>query len=1180
MAAVQVASSLPCGQPREAPRELSPERDEGFRRLSARLRALQPDDSTVSRMEIHLLFDQLISENYGEGGGVAPEDVGALLVRACQLVPLNQNHLVSKVSQLIHHLLNRLQIVVDEQNLDFLLTYTIAAIQQCSSWTHMEILQALAALVYCNGSKCQKYLPDLLGKSGLLMKLSDSTHSDPEVRRAAVHCMANLCLSVPGQPYLEEPYQNICFQAFLTILQSPKSSDMDDITFCMLLQNALKGVQSLLNGGRMRMTQAGHLGALLAVLKKAMFHGLPGLNIEMPSVLYPTPLPQYDGRSPVKPQQPEPSAARPSGNKKKRHKVKPKKTQAGEEGEEEEDSSGEAEAAPGLSMGRVNACGEKAWCSSPQGSRRLPVDGDRAAGREQISWPSASSSWKRVSSSESDYSDSEGGMQGKMRSYQAKVRQGALACFLSTIKSIEKKVLYGYWSAFVPDTPELGSPQSVSLMTLTLKDPSPKTRACALQVLSAILEGSKQFLSVAEDTTDHKMAFTPFSVTIASSIRELHRCLLLALVAESSSQTLTQIIKCLANLVSNAPYNRLKLSLLTKVWNHIKPYIRHKDVNVRVSSLTLLGAIVSTHAPLPEVQLLLRQPCSSGLSSSNSATPYLSTPDCWKKVPTGPSLEEASVSSPQAFSEPCWLIRLCISTVVLPKEDSCSGSDAGSALGSTYEPSPMRLEALQVLAHLARGYFSMAQLYLMELGEVICRCMSEANPSIQLHSVKLLEELGTGLIQQYKPDSNTAPEQRVPIYVVVMFWTAMLNGPLPRALQSLEHPTLQASACDALSAILPEAFSSLPNDKQILCITMLLGLNDSKNHLVKAATSRALGVYVLFPCLRQDVIFVADTANAILMSLQDKSLNVRAKAAWSLGNLTDTLIINMDTSDPSFQDEFSGLLLLKMLQSAIQASMDKDKVKSNAVRALGNLLHFLQPCHIERPRFAEIIEESIQTLISTVVNEAAMKVRWNACYAMGNVFKNPALPLGSAPWTSQAYKALTSVVMSCKNFKVRIRSAAALSIPGKRAQYGSLEQFAQIWNALVTALQKSEDTTDFLEFKYCASLRTHICQALLHLLSLASASDLPCILETLELNGDMIQSYILQFLKSGAEGDDPGAVHTPQERDQMVRVALKHICNVQTLAGDTAKRVIVGFLEDILAVHCDRSGGQVAFLGS
>uniref|UniRef100_A0A2K5XPA9 HEAT repeat-containing protein 6 n=1 Tax=Mandrillus leucophaeus TaxID=9568 RepID=A0A2K5XPA9_MANLE len=1065
MAAVQVADSLPSGQPREAPREAIPERRNAFRRLSARLCALRPDDSSSARTEIHLLFDQLISENYSEGSGVAPEDVSALLVQACRLVPLNQNHLVSKVSQLIHHLLNRLQVIVDEQHLDFLLAYTISAIHQCSSWTHMEILQALAALVYCNGSKCQKYLPELLGKTGLLMKLSDLAQSDPEVRRVAVHCMANLCLSVPGQPYLEEPYQNICFQAFLTILQSPKSSDMDDITFCMLLQNALKGIQSLLNGGRMKLTQTDELGALLAVLKKFMFHGLPGLNIEMPTVLYPTPLPQYDGRTPIKPQQSESSASRPTLNKKKKSKVKPKKIQQGEE--EEKESSGEIEAASVTGTGRVNLHEGNTWSPSSLGVQSLPLDGSGAAGKDGVSSPFSSSSWKRVSSSESDYSDAEGGMQSKMRSYQAKVRQGALVCFLSTIKSIEKKVLYGYWSAFIPDTPELGSPQSVSLMTLTLKDPSPKTRACALQVLSAILEGSKQFLSVAEDTSDHRRAFTPFSVMIASSIRELHRCLLLALVAESSSQTLTQIIKCLANLVSNAPYNRLKLSLLTKVWNQIKPYIRHKDVNVRVSSLTLLGAIVSTHAPLPEVQLLLQQPCSSGLGNSNSATPHLSPPDWWKKAPAGPSVEETSVSSPKGSSEPCWLIRLCISIVVLPKEDSCSGSDAGSAAGSAYEPSPMRLEA----------------------------------------------------------------------------------------------------------------FSSLPNDRQILCITVLLGLNDSKNRLVKAATSRALGVYVLFPCLRQDVVFVADTANAILMSLEDKSLNVRAKAAWSLGNLTDTLIVNMETPDPSFQEEFSGLLLLKMLRSAIEASKDKDKVKSNAVRALGNLLHFLQPSHIEKPTFAEIIEESIQALISTVLTEAAMKVRWNACYAMGNVFTNPALPLGTAPWTSQAYSALTLVVTSCKNFKVRIRSAAALSVPGKREQYGSVEQYARIWNALVTALQKSEDTIDFLEFKYCASLRTQICQALIHLLSLASASDLPCIKEILELNGNMVQSYIVQFLKSGAEGDDTGAPHSPQETDQMVRMALKHMGSIQAPAGDTARRTIMGFLEEILAICFESSGSQGALPG-
>uniref|UniRef100_A0A7N9CKK0 HEAT repeat-containing protein 6 n=1 Tax=Macaca fascicularis TaxID=9541 RepID=A0A7N9CKK0_MACFA len=112
MAAVQVAGSLPSEQPREAPREAIPERGNAFRRLSARLCALRPDDSSSARTEIHLLFDQLISENYSEGSGVAPEDVSALLVQACRLVPLNQNHLVSKVSQLIHHLLNRLQVIM------------------------------------------------------------------------------------------------------------------------------------------------------------------------------------------------------------------------------------------------------------------------------------------------------------------------------------------------------------------------------------------------------------------------------------------------------------------------------------------------------------------------------------------------------------------------------------------------------------------------------------------------------------------------------------------------------------------------------------------------------------------------------------------------------------------------------------------------------------------------------------------------------------------------------------------------------------------------------------------------------------------------------------------------------------------------------------------------------------
>ncbi|NWR89796.1 HEAT6 protein, partial [Furnarius figulus] len=1133
-----------------------------FRRCLARLGAPRP---RPDRTELHLLFDQLISGSCGPEPAAAPaaQDVCALLVQACQLVPLDQEHLVSKVCQLIHHLLNRYQVMVDEQNLNFLLSYCISALKQCSSWTHVEILQALAALFYNNGPKCQKYLPDLLGGTGLLVQFCDPAQPDVELRRAAVRSMANLCLSVPGQPYLDEPYRSICFQTFLNVLQSSKTSDVDDITFCMLLQNALKGVQSLLNGGKMKLVQADQIGALLAVLKKCMFHGLPGLSIEVPPALYPAPLPQYDKRSPVKQEQAEPATFKQTGNRRKKSRGKQKKGEFGEEGREDSEDAGN-ESVLGVDMLKLHLVDvQNSPCPGPQ--PRASDAASVSAGKDHLS--SHCTGWKRISSSESEYSDAEGGIQSKVRSYQANVRQGALACFLSAIKSIEKRVLYGYWSSFVPDAPGIGSPQSVSLMTIALKDPSPKTRTCALQVLSAILEGSKQFLSVAEDAIDHKRAFTPFSVTIASSVRELHRCLLLALVAESSSQTLTQIIKCLANLVSNAPYSRLKPGLLTRVWNQIKPYICHKDVNVRVSSLTLLGAIVSVQAPLPEVQLLLQQPSSSGLNNSGSTTPRrFNSSEQWRKAL--PS-EGEPLENP-AGCEPCWLLHLCVSIIILPREDSCSDSDTNfPSLSSVYEPCPLRLEALQVLALLVKGYFPMAQSYFLALGEVACRCMEEMDPSIQLHGAKLLEELGTGVLQQYKPDSPTAPAQRVPVSLVVTFWTMMLNGPLPGTLQNSPYATLQTSACDALSSILPEAFSLLQDDQQILCVTLLLGLNHSENPLIKAAAARALGVYILFPCLRQDVMFVADTANAILNSLHDKSPNVRAKAAWSLGNLTDTLIINMQTMGQSFQEEFSDLLLLKLLRSATEASKDRDKVKSNAVRALGNVLHFLQPCQIANPRFREAIEEALQALIGTIQSEATMKVRWNACYALGNVFRNPALPLGEAPWTMQAYSALSSVVQSCKNFKVRIKSAMALSIPSKRECYGSTEQFCQIWSALVVALQRSEDTEDFLEFKYSSSLRTQICRALLHLLRLAKSTDLPVIWRTIRDHGEAIKPYILQYLRSGGEENDVGSHMDLGERERGLQGAIDHLSGIEEQLGGKARVRVSLYLEDVLTNHAN-----------
>ncbi|XP_040908353.1 HEAT repeat-containing protein 6 [Toxotes jaculatrix] len=1151
-----------------------------FSRCAAKLRALRADSGQL-REELNLLFDQLLSENYNKtfypSINIRPEDVCSLLKHASCLVPLSQEHLVIKLCQLIHHLLNQLKVIMDEQTLNVLVNYTASALKTCSTWTHSDVLLALSTIVYGNGPQCHQHLSDLLGEDGVLLQYSAPSQANMELRRVALTCMANICLRIPGQPPLDDQHRSVCYRVFLKTLQSPKPPNTDELFYCMVIQAALKGLQCCLSGGKWKFGGGEELGSVLATLKRLTFQGAPGVNAEWPAVLYPAPLPQYEGPSapkpaePPKPSEPPKDGAVPgkaSGNKKRKSRGKGKKTSTEESrADDGEENDREAVSAFQKGGGREGGRGEGDFLSKPSTTSLYP-------------------SWK-LNSSDSEFSDAEGNAQSKLRLYHSRVRQGALHCLLAVVKGVEKRTLYGYWSSFIPDSP-IGGPPPLTLLTIILKDPSPKVRACALQVLSAMLDGSRQFLAVAEDTASPRTSYTPFSFSLATTVRELHRALSLALLAESAPQTLTQVIKCLAYLVANAPYHRLRPGLLSPLWKQMRPYVRHRDVNVRVSVLTLYGALVTTQAPLPEVQLLLRQPDSS--SNTGSFTPQDSVLS-WRqrdgvsspsRTPVTPSQRSLHTHSPHVLrtpgeedSSPPWLLQLCVSLVTQPREDHSDSEGAGSGGGAVLEPSPVRLEALQVLSHLVRGYFSLTQACLCEIGQVSARCLGETDPSIQLHGAKLLEELGTGIIQQYRAESNVPESSRIPMSHVVQFWSEVLSGPLNAALQNEQHPMLQTSACDTLSSILPQAFAQLPDKTQLMCITVLLGLTYSENYLVKTAAVRALGVYILFPCLREDVMFVADTANTILAALDDRSPNVRAKAAWSLGNLTDTLIVNMESVGVDFQEELSDMLLLKMLQAATRASADKDRVKSNAVRALGNLLHFLRQSQLTRSAFQRPLEDAVRALVKTVQSEATMKVRWNACYALGNAFRNPALPLDSALWSRDAFSALCHVVTSCKNFKVRIKSAAALAVPAHRGCYGDTIRFSCVWSSLATALENSEDTNDFLEYRYSASLRHTLSQALLHLLSLSQSQDLAALGASLAgEEGKGIKEYLIRYLRAeeaggeGAEGekDAGGDSVNPQQRVGRLQQTLIRVKGLKTEGGEEegGKEVIVRFLEDLL----------------
>lgn len=61
---------------------------------------------------------------------------------------------------------------------------------------------------------------------------------------------------------------------------------------------------------------------------------------------------------------------------------------------------------------------------------------------------------------------------------------------------------------------------------------------------------------------------------------------------------------------------------------------------------------------------------------------------------------------------------------------------------------------------------------------------------------------------------------------------------------------------------------------------------------VRASAIRTLGIYVLFPSLRDDMCYIENTTEAIVGSLFVGNQDVRVKSSWALGNLTNALLLN------------------------------------------------------------------------------------------------------------------------------------------------------------------------------------------------------------------------------------------------------------------------------------------------
>ena len=103
----------------------------------------------------------------------------------------------------------------------------------------------------------------------------------------------------------------------------------------------------------------------------------------------------------------------------------------------------------------------------------------------------------------------------------------------------------------------------------------------------------------------------------------------------------------------------------------------------------------------------------------------------------------------------------------------------------------------------------------------------------------------------------------------------------------------------------------------------------------------------------------------------------------------------------------------------------------------------------------------------TSTTSGPMKVRWNACYALGNAFMNATLTI-----PSEAITTITNVVRESSNFKTRINAVAALRCLS-REQVNTL--MSSIVQSLLAAIESVEDIQDFSAFKYKPTLTSQVC---------------------------------------------------------------------------------------------------------
>ncbi|KAL0838793.1 hypothetical protein ABMA28_016835 [Loxostege sticticalis] len=605
--------------------------------------------------------------------------------------------------------------------------------------------------------------------------------------------------------------------------------------------------------------------------------------------------------------------------------------------------------------------------------------------------------------SDSDMSDVENNREAKLVALKSRVRQSASNLLLVLAKVTERKDMFGYWWALLPDSPnadnwssEEGAKKTLAYCAVT--DPIANSRASVLSVILALLSGSRIYLSQAESSKKGTKSFIPFSESLGYVITCMHKVLVSILDTERSHAVIIVALKCCAALVQSTPYHKMQEGLISELVRATRKFLVHRDVTLQVGALITMGCVLSID---PKVDELLKA-IEKDSKAADKDIPAKAKPVINQSLVTEDCDDfEEGYSDDEMFTDDqldylnddlgeeknsnfkTWILDICFKNMgfILKGKEMVKVKPAAI---------PVILESLQVLSAIA--FHHTAELlisHLPPLTELLCEMLRHEHQDVVVYSARMISIMGDAL------QKLEQSEQPPPLNQCVTMWQALLT-PLSTVIQCHETSPAKAIVCDCIANIGERSFKELPRRLQMLCCTLLVGSYGDEEANVRAAAVRALAMTVMYRTLREDINFVSDCGEYIIRALSESSLVVRTKGAWALGNLSDALVLNMEDPDTERIDD---ALLCRLLEVSVKCAVDNDKVKMSATRGLGNFLRLIRENTVlNHPQMKALCETAIERLLDCACKVSNMKVRWNACYAMGNAMKNEYLFTGFSGW--------------------------------------------------------------------------------------------------------------------------------------------------------------------------------------